>query len=93
MITDGNLGQCLTAPIPNTEFSRLDRSLNTMLSRIDRALTDRAHTSAQVRCFVGDASHELRTPLVTLRGCAHDRERRLTGDEPYRERRQSGWVL
>jgi two-component system, OmpR family, sensor kinase len=41
-----------------------------MLSRIDRAFTDRAETISRMRRFVGDASHELRTPLVSLRGYA-----------------------
>jgi two-component system OmpR family sensor kinase len=41
-----------------------------MLSRIDRAFADRAHTIEQMRRFIGDASHELRTPLVSVRGYA-----------------------
>jgi len=49
---------------------RLNRSLNAMLARIDRAFADRQRTVEQMRRFVGDASHELRTPLVSLRGYA-----------------------
>jgi two-component system OmpR family sensor kinase len=67
---DGDFTQRLDSTTPNTEVGRLNRSLNTMLSRIDSAFDDRAKTIDQMRRFVGDASHELRTPLVSLRGYA-----------------------
>lgn len=67
---DGDFSQRLDTTSPNTEVGRLNRSLNTMLSRIDSAFDDRARTIDQMRRFVGDASHELRTPLVSLRGYA-----------------------
>ena len=66
----GDFSQRLGGAIPNTEVGRLNRSLNAMLSRIDRAFADRARTIEQMRRFVGDASHELRTPLVSVRGYA-----------------------
>lgn len=69
-IADGDFSQRLGGATPNTEVGRLNRSLNTMLSRIDRAFKDRARTIEQMRRFVGDASHELRTPLVSVRGYA-----------------------
>ncbi|MCU1438853.1 MAG: sensor histidine kinase [Naasia sp.] len=69
-IANGDYSQRLAGATPNTEVGRLNRSLNTMLSRIDRAFHDRARTIEQMRRFVGDASHELRTPLVSLRGYA-----------------------
>ncbi|HLP23222.1 MAG TPA: HAMP domain-containing sensor histidine kinase [Microbacteriaceae bacterium] len=69
-IADGDFSQRMDVETPNTEVGRLNRSLNTMLNRIDRALKDRAHTIRQMRRFVGDASHELRTPLVSVRGYA-----------------------
>ncbi|MGN7798113.1 ATP-binding protein [Leifsonia sp. 22587] len=69
-IADGDFSQRLGGATPNTEVGRLNRSLNTMLNRIDRAFTDRARTIEQMRRFVGDASHELRTPLVSVRGYA-----------------------
>lgn len=69
-IADGDFGQRLGNATPNTEVGRLNRSLNLMLNRIDRALADRARTIDQMRRFVGDASHELRTPLVSVRGYA-----------------------
>ncbi|MGV8883668.1 MAG: sensor histidine kinase [Rhodoglobus sp.] len=67
---DGDFNQRLAGATPNTEVGRLNRSLNAMLGRIDRAFSDRAKTIDQMRRFVGDASHELRTPLVTVRGYA-----------------------
>jgi two-component system OmpR family sensor kinase len=69
-IAEGDFSQRLPGSTPNTEVGRLNRSLNTMLGRIDRAFADRARTIAQMRRFVGDASHELRTPLVSVRGYA-----------------------
>ncbi|KQO63466.1 sensor histidine kinase [Curtobacterium sp. Leaf261] len=66
----GDFSQRLGDDTPNTEVGRLNRSLNTMLERIDSAFDDRQRTIEQMRRFVGDASHELRTPLVSLRGYA-----------------------
>ena len=66
----GDFSQRMSDAMPNTEVGRLNGSLNTMLSRIDRAFADRARTIDQMRRFVGDASHELRTPLVSVRGYA-----------------------
>lgn len=66
----GDFNQRLAGATPNTEVGRLNRSLNSMLNRIDQAFADRARTIDQMRRFVGDASHELRTPLVSLRGYA-----------------------
>ncbi|MBC7590561.1 MAG: HAMP domain-containing histidine kinase [Salinibacterium sp.] len=67
---DGDFNQRIAGATPNTEVGRLNRSLNSMLGRIDRAFADRARTIDQMRRFVGDASHELRTPLVSVRGYA-----------------------
>ena len=69
-IADGDFSQRLPGATPNTEVGRLNRNLNLMLGRIDRAFADRAKTIDQMRRFVGDASHELRTPLVSVRGYA-----------------------
>jgi len=66
----GDFTQRLSGATQNTEVGRLNRSLNAMLSQIDRAFADRAKTIDQMRRFVGDASHELRTPLVSVRGYA-----------------------
>ena len=70
-IADGDLSLRLPSTSPtNTEVGRLNRSLNIMLGRIDRAFADRARTIDQMQRFVSDASHELRTPLVSVRGYA-----------------------
>ncbi|HEU5222334.1 MAG TPA: ATP-binding protein [Candidatus Lumbricidophila sp.] len=69
-IANGDLSQRLYVAAPNTEVGRLNRSINSMLDRVDNALHDRARTIEQMRRFVGDASHELRTPLVSVRGYA-----------------------
>jgi two-component system, OmpR family, sensor kinase len=69
-IADGDFSKRLPGATPNTEVGRLNRSMNTMLGRIDHAFADRARTIDQMRRFVGDASHELRTPLVSVRGYA-----------------------
>ena len=66
----GDFTQRLGGATQNTEVGRLNRSLNAMLTQIDRAFADRAKTIDQMRRFVGDASHELRTPLVSVRGYA-----------------------
>jgi two-component system OmpR family sensor kinase len=66
----GDFTQRLGGATQNTEVGRLNRSLNAMLTQIDRAFADRARTIDQMRRFVGDASHELRTPLVSVRGYA-----------------------
>jgi two-component system OmpR family sensor kinase len=81
-IADGDFSQRLGGAEPNTEVGRLNRSLNTMLSRIDRAFKDRARTIEQMRRFVGDASHELRTPLVSVRGYAELYRMGALQDEP-----------
>ncbi|HEY9477310.1 MAG TPA: HAMP domain-containing protein, partial [Microbacteriaceae bacterium] len=54
-IADGDFSQRLPGATPNTEVGRLNRSMNTMLGRIDRAFADRARTIDQMRRFVGDA--------------------------------------
>ena len=69
-VADGDISQRLIERRGRTEISRLNRSLNTMLSSIDSAMTLRNNTLSQMRRFVADASHELRTPLVSVRGYA-----------------------
>lgn len=69
-ISSGDFSQRLTPGDPNTEVGKLTGALNTMLDRVDAALSQREATVRQMRRFIGDASHELRTPLVTVRGYA-----------------------
>jgi signal transduction histidine kinase len=50
----------LDVPATNDEFSRLARTLNTLLAATQRAVE-------RERRFIADASHELRTPLSLLK--------------------------
>ena len=69
-VAAGDISQRLIERQGRTEISKLNSSLNTMLSSIESAMAIRNSTLAQMRRFVADASHELRTPLVSVRGYA-----------------------
>ncbi len=69
-IAGGDLAQRMTDIEPTTEVGRLKLAINTMLDRVDAAISQRDATVRQMRRFIGDASHELRTPLVSVRGYA-----------------------
>ncbi|MBV8301834.1 MAG: HAMP domain-containing protein, partial [Candidatus Dormibacteraeota bacterium] len=47
----------------NTEVGQLGLALNTMLSQLETAFTERERNEQRLRHFISDASHELRTPL------------------------------
>jgi two-component system, OmpR family, sensor kinase len=53
---------------PQDEVGQLASTINSMLSRLQDAYQQVAHSLSQQRDFVADVSHELRTPLTTLRG-------------------------
>ena len=59
-ISTSSLDERLPVPPADDEVSRLGRTLNEMLARLEDGLE-------RERRFVADASHELRTPLTTLR--------------------------
>ncbi len=59
-ITSHDLSARVPEPSTNDEIARLARTMNDMLSRLQRA-------AEQQRRFSADAAHELRTPLTTLR--------------------------
>ena len=59
-ISTSSLHERLPVPPADDEVSRLGRTLNEMLGRLEDGLE-------RERRFVADASHELRTPLATLR--------------------------
>ena len=59
-ISAASLDERLPVPDSRDELSRLGRTLNAMLARIEDGL-------ARERRFVADASHELRTPLAQLK--------------------------
>jgi two-component system OmpR family sensor kinase len=59
-ISSSSLNERLPVPPADDEVSRLGRTLNEMLARLEDGLE-------RERRFVADASHELRTPLAALR--------------------------
>jgi two-component system, OmpR family, sensor kinase len=69
-IAGGDLTARTSTPRSATEVGQLSSALNTMLDRIQQAMTTRAESEARMRRFVADASHELRTPLTSIRGYA-----------------------
>jgi two-component system OmpR family sensor kinase len=69
-IAGGDFGRRIEPVDPQTEVGRLGIALNTMLGRIEAALTAREASEQRLRRLVTDASHELRTPLTSLRGYA-----------------------
>ncbi|HWM17329.1 MAG TPA: ATP-binding protein [Microbacterium sp.] len=82
-IAAGDFSQRMTDIEPaTTEVGRLKTAINTMLGRVDFAISQRDSSVRQMRRFIGDASHELRTPLVTVRGYAElYRMGAITGEE------------
>ncbi|MGD1069157.1 MAG: ATP-binding protein [Bryobacteraceae bacterium] len=73
-----NLSQRLAVPKTGDELERLTELWNTMLGRLEAAVT----TLSQ---FAADASHELRTPLAVIRTSAEVALRRARSPESYRE--------
>jgi two-component system OmpR family sensor kinase len=69
-IAAGDLGRRIESVDRSTEVGRLGLALNSMLARIEAALTAREASEQRLRRLVTDASHELRTPLTAIRGYA-----------------------
>ena len=69
-IAGGDLSRRVSSTDSRTEVGRLGRSLNEMLTQIERAFDDRRESEDRLRHFLADASHELRTPLASIRGYA-----------------------
>jgi two-component system OmpR family sensor kinase len=90
-IAQGHLDHRVPEGDPRTEVGSLSRSLNAMLTQIERAFhaqeesEQAAHESEErMRRFIADASHELRTPLTTIRGfAAHYRMRGGAAGRPH----------
>jgi two-component system OmpR family sensor kinase len=70
VIAGGDLSQRVPQERPGTEAAELGVALNSMMTRIEDAFTERSASEARLRRFVADASHELRTPVTTIRGYA-----------------------
>ncbi|WP_428305675.1 sensor histidine kinase [Lacipirellula sp.] len=64
---------------PHDEIGRLSLSLNSLIARLERAVSE-------IRRFTADASHEIRTPLATLR---IEAESALQADRPAEEYRRA----
>ncbi len=59
-ITIDSLDRRIEVPNPHDEMGVLARTLNSLISRLDRAV-------GEIKRFTADASHELRTPLAALK--------------------------
>jgi len=59
-ITARRLNQRIDVPDTGDELSRLARTLNAMIDRLD-------HSFTEMRRFTADAAHDLRTPVAALR--------------------------
>ncbi|MGW4025830.1 histidine kinase dimerization/phospho-acceptor domain-containing protein, partial [Streptomyces sp. NPDC005009] len=90
-ITAHDLGLRLPDTDPGTEIGRLGTVLNTMLDRLQKALSERAFSEARLRRFVADAGHELRTPLTTIQGFAELAVRH--GDRPASARAEADRLI
>ncbi len=69
-MADGDLTVRVADTDPRTKTGRLGLALNTMLGRVEAAVTARVSSEQRLRQFLADASHELRTPLTSIRGFA-----------------------
>jgi two-component system OmpR family sensor kinase len=67
-IAAGDLQQRANLSHSPDEIGRLGRSFDTMVDRLQAALTRANESEEKMRRFLADASHELRTPLTVLRG-------------------------
>jgi heavy metal sensor kinase len=73
----GNLSQRLVIPQTGDELQRLSETWNSMLGRLENAVT-------RLTRFTADASHELRTPLAIIRTTAEIAGRMPRPAESYR---------
>lgn len=69
-IAAGDLSQRVPESGESTEIGSLARSLNSMLTQIERSFHEQEAVTQKMRQFVSDASHELRTPLAAIHGYA-----------------------
>ena len=84
-IADGDLTERTGVDDDRSEVGRLGAALDTMLDRIEGAVTQTTASEERMRRFVADASHDLRTPLTSVRGYAE--LYRQAPDDPEVQRR------
>lgn len=78
-ITSNNLSERIEAPEGKDEISRLIRTLNTMIDRLEKAFN-------QAKQLSQDTAHEIRTPLTIIRGEIEELvENETTSDETARK--------
>jgi len=67
-IAEGDLQRRANLSHSSDEIGRLGVAFDTMVDRLQAALTASSESEERMRRFLADASHELRTPLTVLRG-------------------------
>jgi two-component system OmpR family sensor kinase len=99
-IAEGELDHRVPGENGKTEVGRLARTINIMLSRIQRAFDERDATEAELRAsegrlrqFVADASHELRTPVSAVSAYAEMYQLGMATSGPELDRAMAGISL
>ena len=67
-IASGDLEATIPRKRGNSEIAELARSLDSMVDRLQTAISVERESKRSIESFIGDASHELRTPLTVIRG-------------------------
>lgn len=70
IIAAGNLEQRANIPHTHDEIGRLGEAFDTMVDRLQSAISTASASEERMRRFLADASHELRTPVTVLRGAS-----------------------
>jgi two-component system OmpR family sensor kinase len=99
-IAEGELDNRVPGENTKTEVGRMARTINIMLTRIQRAFAERDATEAELRTsegrlrqFVADASHELRTPVSAVSAYAEMYQLGMARSGPELDRAMSGISL
>jgi two-component system, OmpR family, sensor kinase len=79
-IAAGDLGQRANLARSPDEIGRMGAAFDTMVDRLQDALTEANESEERMRRFLADASHELRTPMTVLRGTSEVLLRHRAGD-------------
>lgn len=99
-IAEGELDNRVPGENTKSEVGRMARTINIMLTRIQRAFAERDATEAELRAsegrlrqFVADASHELRTPVSAVSAYAEMYQLGMARSGPELDRAMSGISL